>query len=59
MNEYDATEIAYKNGYKKGAMDVMEDIKKYLTPKKMGLFNYNYIDFIFDEIKKKYTEGDT
>ena len=54
MTEYDATEQAFKNGY----MKAIEDIKKYLTPQKMGLFNYNYIDYVIDDLKKKYTEGD-
>ena len=53
MNEHDATEIAFKNGY----MKAVEDIKKYLTPHKMGLFNYNYIDFVIDDLKKKCTES--
>lgn len=28
MNEHDATEIAFKNGYKKAAKEIFEDIEK-------------------------------
>jgi hypothetical protein len=60
MNEYDACEQAFKNGYKKAAEEIFEEIE-------------NYADFLFDgfrnivvlterdfaELKKKYTEGET
>ena len=53
MNEPDATEIAYKNGYKKGAMDVFEEIEK------LHLHVTNEFDLRrYAELKKKYTEGE-
>ena len=33
MNEHDATEIAFKNGYQKGAMDVFAEIEKVIDEK--------------------------
>ena len=55
INEHDATEIAYKNGYKKGVMDVFAEIEKHAIPttsKTMLIIS----QFTFAELKKKYTE---
>lgn len=52
MDGYTATEIAFKNGYKKGAMDVLEFIE--LTINEIG-----YVDDIdLELLKKKYTGSD-
>lgn len=36
MNEYDATEIAYKNGYRKGVEDTVREMQKKLKEKLKG-----------------------
>ena len=52
MDKNKATEIAFKNGYKKGAMDVLGFIE--LTMNEMG-----YVDNIdLELLKKKYTENE-
>ena len=50
MDLHDATEIAFKKGYKKAVREVLEDIDKnfILIP----IYDTNFKDF-----KKKYTEG--
>jgi hypothetical protein len=59
MNEHDATEVAFKNGYKKAVEDIFADIE----------FDIRQLDFDREEtraiaiegvianIKKKYLEG--
>ena len=52
MNEYDATEIAFKNGYEQAVRDVFADIEKCRT---FGAFSiHGYIISDINEIKKKY-----
>ena len=60
MKEHDATEIAYKNGYKQGVKDIFEEIESLLI---RYTFEDNYGEYIsttitdeFAELKKKYTE---
>lgn len=70
MNQHDATEIAFKNGYKQGknevAMEIFEEIDKRLDDITivMGALDslrtfYKTIEKVsaeVDELKKKYTE---
>ena len=51
MNEYDATEIAYKNGYEKAVQDVFADIEREI--KNHGI---TYAQRKIAELKKKYTK---
>jgi hypothetical protein len=53
MNEYDATEIAYKNGYKKAAEEIFAEIDKNFI-----IIPLYISDITFAELKKKYTEGE-
>ena len=58
MNKYDATEIAFKNGYKKAVEEIFEEIEKILDKK----FSINHGVVLiskedFAELKKKYTEN--
>ena len=39
MKEHDATEIAYKNGYNKGARDVLEEIERIILDNTYPDFN--------------------
>lgn len=54
MNEYDATEISYNNGYKQGVKDLAERIKKYysksLKGETVGVSVYYYVDVIAEEM---------
>lgn len=54
MKEHDATEIAFKNGYKKAASDIFEEIEKIATSE--GAYDYVSIQEVA-ELKKKYTGG--
>jgi hypothetical protein len=55
MNEYDATEIAFKNGYKKAVRDIFEDIEKSCgTFLVFGIHGYAIHDIA--ELKRKYAE---
>ena len=59
MKEHDATEIAFKNGYKKAVEDVFEDIEKcmehdYIST--IGVYKGS-LELRIAELKKKYTEG--
>lgn len=51
MNEHDATEIAYKNGYNQAVQDVFSDIEREI--KNHGI---TYAQRKIAELKKKYTE---
>lgn len=58
MNEHDATEIAYKNGYKKAAEEIFAEIEKHKTipfGAKCEVIPF----YVIAELKKKYTEGET
>lgn len=57
MKEHDATEIAFKNGYKQCAMDVLEEIEEYTEDVGFSSFmeRWKFNDFLA-ELKKKYTE---
>ena len=61
MNQHDATEIAYKNGYAKGkadcAREIFEELEKFSIKKvcRNGEIVYDVTDR-FAELKKKYTE---
>ena len=59
MNEHDATETAFKNGYKKAAREIFEEMEKYfVTGTTMDRRVIHYIGVAtFAELKKKYTEG--
>ena len=57
MNEHHATEIAFKNGYKKAVMEIFEDFERYFVT---GNTYYGHcIHTIgvttFADLKKKYT----
>jgi hypothetical protein len=72
MKESDATETAYKNGYKKGVEDVLTEIDRFLymnfrfCKEELGNDDTEYIQGILDlntkaqnfiaELKKKFTE---
>lgn len=51
MTEHDATEIAYKNGYKKAVEDIFEEIER--ETKNHGI---TYAQRKIAELRKKYTE---
>lgn len=59
MNEHNATEIAYKNGYAKGKIDcareIFEELEKFVVKKvfRNGEIVYDVTDR-FTELKKKY-----
>lgn len=53
MDEHMATEIAYKNGYKKAAEEIFADIQEDCFDQ-FGYFDYD----AFDELKKKYIKGE-
>jgi hypothetical protein len=63
MNEYDACEQAFKNGYKKAAEDIFEDIGKatgewgcyFITSSKMGYVTSD-VHRTLTELKRKYKE---
>ena len=59
MKEYDATELAYKNGYKKGTTDTLQKIKMaatmyvgtYINNDKINILDMcKFIDQFSDEI---------
>ena len=63
MKQYDATEIAYKNGYEKGkadaAQEIFEEIEELLKVHRISVHFNNYDAALTDVIaerKKKYTE---
>jgi hypothetical protein len=61
MNEYDATELAFKNGYEKGKQEVAREIFAEIAEIADQLMNtpyYSIGDAIHDiaELNKKYTE---
>jgi hypothetical protein len=67
MKEYDATEIAFKNGYKKAVEEIFEEIEKFLKNQEALSENqrlkevgdwifHDYLPTQFAELKKKYTE---
>ena len=58
MNEYDACEQAFKNGYKKAAEEIFEEIEELL--KRTCEKGYcGSISDLFAELKKKYKEDHT
>lgn len=74
MKVHDATEIAFKNGYKKGAMETLDEIEKTIrgalvligfsykhSIKEMQCRKECYEDFLgyIAELKKKHTEVET
>lgn len=58
MNEHDATEIAFKNGYKKAVREIFEEIHKSVIHRILHDEDYSLDSFTkdLDELKKKYTE---
>lgn len=59
MNEYDATELAYKNGYEQGVKDMAERIKNYYrhtTSRPLPATVEYYVNQIAKELLEK-TEG--
>ena len=60
MNEHYATEIAYKNGYKKAAEEIFAEIEDDADFLFDGFRNIVVLtERDFAELKKKYTEGET
>ena len=59
MNEYDATEVAFKNGYKKAAEEIFEEIEKRMLDGEIGGKYPTHLisPDTYAELKKKYTEG--
>lgn len=55
MNEHDATELAFKNGYEKGKQEVAREIERIFDGKKY--VPYPLYEIV--ELKKKYTEEKT
>lgn len=56
MKEYDATEIAFKNGYKKAARDIFEEIEKVRMQHTFGNIDGSELNVRLYSLKKKYTE---
>lgn len=59
MKEHDATEIAFKNGYKKAAREIFEEIEKCMAHdyiSTIGVYN-GALELRIVKLKKKYTEG--
>lgn len=57
MNEYDATELAFKNGYEKGKAEVAKEIFKELDQElAYCLESHPYAITRYCEIRRKYTE---
>ena len=57
MKEHDATELAFKNGYKKCAAEIFEEINGLVDEYEMGDIEYPDFRFRLGKIEKKYTEG--
>lgn len=61
MDRHDATEIAFKNGYKKAAREIFEEIEKYMVvfgDRNLSSFFRGISYKAFAELKKKYTENE-
>ena len=57
MKEYDATEIAFKNGYEKAVREIFEEIEKALFHLETPIGKYLAINRgRLTNLKKKYTE---
>jgi hypothetical protein len=58
MNEHDATEIAFKNGYEKAVREIFEEIEEILFDYESTIQKEyrNAFNSRFAELKKKYTE---
>ena len=56
MNEHDATEVAFKNGYKQGTVDAVRKISEMLKEKITVL---SYAHFLVDQIAKEILEENT
>lgn len=55
MNEHDATELAFKNGYKKCALDIFEEIEK--SCRTFGVYGvHGYLTDDILKLKQKFTE---
>lgn len=60
MNEHDATELAFKNGYKKAATEIFEDIESNMIDIKMEFVLFKAIGSKkLAKLKTKYTEDKT
>ena len=63
MDKYTATEIAYKNGYEKGkaevAREIFEEIDDLMIDHARGDIDDHWLFVRVEELKKKYTEGET
>jgi hypothetical protein len=56
MNEFDAAEIAYQNGYKQGVKDLAERVQKYYSNLKEGSVGVSigyYISVIAKEMEEQ------
>ena len=54
MNEHDATEIAFKNGYEKAVREIFEEIEKCRVISSYGVCGFLIYDV--HALKKKYME---
>lgn len=60
MNEHDALELAYKNGYEKAARGIFEELEKVMIEVSTEFSTMRVIGKnAFNKLKKKYTEGAT
>ena len=61
MNIHDATETAYRNGYEKAkaevAREIILEIDTLICCHANGDIDDKRLYILFDELKKKYTEG--
>jgi hypothetical protein len=58
MNEYHATEIAFKNGYKKAAEEIFEEIDRAVENAELEWGTIFGVKLCIAELKKKYTEDE-
>lgn len=59
MNEHDATEQAFKNGYKKAAEEIFAEIDRFCMENKIEDATDEQIYSWYKNLKKKYKEGET
>lgn len=57
-DEYEETS-GLKQAKKDIVSKILDELKEYIPPQKIGLFNSIYIADVIYELKKKYTEGET
>lgn len=58
MNEHDATEVAYKNGYKQGTVDAVRKMQSEIQSRciKKGIYPV-IVKRVVDEVAKEMVEG--